>query len=308
MHNSEMTLMSRFRPLNRVYIKVIAFITMTIDHVGMTFFPGTITFRYIGRLAFPLFALGVAEGVANTRNHRKYLFRLALFALISEIPFNLIQQDRMFDIDPSFLEYMDASFMLSMINTNVIFTFLAGACICVMVGKKLKIWEYVLYTLVAVGVLYLNSDYGIYGITMVVISYLTIRYRDLYSGPIVGVVVSSLWVAGPQMWAIMAIIPIILYSGESGRFASDGANRVFSAVNYLFYPVHMLVAGPQMWAIMAIIPIILYSGESGRFASDGANRVFSAVNYLFYPVHMLIIWLFRYHIMPEAVVWHNIFQ
>lgn len=68
----------------RQFIQMAAALTMVIDHIGMLFFPTSIGFRAIGRLSFPLFAFGIAEGVACTRNFWNYFGRILLTAILSQ--------------------------------------------------------------------------------------------------------------------------------------------------------------------------------------------------------------------------------
>lgn len=70
-------------------LKIIALITMVIDHVGAVFFPEFDFLRAIGRTAFLLYAFLTAEGCRRTGDRKRYLLRLGLFALISEVPFDL---------------------------------------------------------------------------------------------------------------------------------------------------------------------------------------------------------------------------
>ena len=72
---------------------------MLTDHAGDILFPSWLWMRMIGRLAFPIFAFFVAEGFYHTRSVGRYAARLALFALISEIPFNLMHSGRILDFD-----------------------------------------------------------------------------------------------------------------------------------------------------------------------------------------------------------------
>ena len=70
-------------------LKIIALITMFIDHSGYVF-AGNFSFcNFIGRIAFPIFAFQISEGYKHTKNLKKYFLRLGIFALISQIPFSL---------------------------------------------------------------------------------------------------------------------------------------------------------------------------------------------------------------------------
>ncbi len=65
-------------------LSLIAAITMLIDHVGGILFPSVIWLRVIGRISFPLFAYGVAEGVKHTSDFKKYELRILLTAVVSQ--------------------------------------------------------------------------------------------------------------------------------------------------------------------------------------------------------------------------------
>lgn len=70
-------------------LKIIAIITMFIDHLGYAIYGRLSFFNYIGRIAFPIFAFQISEGYIYTKNLKKYLLRLFVFAIISQIPFLL---------------------------------------------------------------------------------------------------------------------------------------------------------------------------------------------------------------------------
>lgn len=72
-------------------LKIIAIITMFIDHLGYALYGNFSYFNYIGRLAFPIFAFGISEGYLHTRSKKNYLLRLFLFALASQVPFTLFR-------------------------------------------------------------------------------------------------------------------------------------------------------------------------------------------------------------------------
>ena len=75
--------------LNSFQLKCIAVITMIIDHTGAVLFPGELMFRYIGRISFPIFCFLLTEGFFHTKDVRKYMLRLGIFAVVSEIPYDL---------------------------------------------------------------------------------------------------------------------------------------------------------------------------------------------------------------------------
>lgn len=73
--------------MNRNVLKIIALISMIIDHIGLVFFPEQIVFRLIGRLSFPIFAFFVAEGWYYTRSKKRYTLLMFVFMLISWVPY-----------------------------------------------------------------------------------------------------------------------------------------------------------------------------------------------------------------------------
>ena len=78
-------------------LKLIAITAMLIDHIGGAFFPEVGVFRWIGRLAFPIFCYCLTVGLLYTRDVKKYLLRLGVFALISQ-PFYILA---FHPVDPS---------------------------------------------------------------------------------------------------------------------------------------------------------------------------------------------------------------
>ena len=114
-------------------LKIIASVCMLLDHIWAVFTSSTpLYFTWIGRIAFPIYAYMIAQGCKHTNNINKYLLRLGIFALISEIPFDI-----------AFMHYytMDDTLNLGinfLRNTNVFYTLFLGVA-CISVYEKLKV-------------------------------------------------------------------------------------------------------------------------------------------------------------------------
>ena len=94
--------MNKNEILSGSWLKVIAMITMTIDHMAV-FLPYFherptlyLAMRTIGRVALIIFAFLLAEGFVHTRNKKKYGYNLAIFAIISQLPYSLIHKHFLF--------------------------------------------------------------------------------------------------------------------------------------------------------------------------------------------------------------------
>lgn len=75
------------RPQKNDLIKIVAMVSMLIDHIGVIFYPQVGWLRVIGRIAFPIFAYGIAMGFHYTRDRKMYALRLLIFSIISQVPY-----------------------------------------------------------------------------------------------------------------------------------------------------------------------------------------------------------------------------
>ncbi|MDF2673199.1 MAG: conjugal transfer protein TraX, partial [Clostridiales bacterium] len=112
------TIVVEKKPLEKISyrndaLKILAMVTMFIDHVGYMFFPGQMLYRTIGRLAFPIFAYQIAIGYSKTSNLKKYVERLFIFALITQIPYSFFNSELSFNP----------------LHFNVLFMFLAAIAV-----------------------------------------------------------------------------------------------------------------------------------------------------------------------------------
>lgn len=224
-------------------LKILAVITMLIDHMGaaivgplrQTLPEGNVTgdicrqlyphMRNIGRLAFPIFCFLLVEGFLHTRNVKKYAFRMFLFALISELPF----------------DYAFSNHLIRNAHQNVYFTLLIG--LLVMMGMSYFEYRYpntqidhyinlFMQIFIAAAGLWLagfmHTDYNYKGVFLIIVLY-SLRFdRNLQA--IFGAITIS-W----EMYAPLAFLPVWFYNGQRGR-----QMKYFF---YWFYPVHLLILG-----------------------------------------------------------------
>ena len=228
--------MERSRGLDGGALKGIAAALMLTDHVGAILLPEVPVLRCVGRLAFPIFAFFIAEGYAHTRDFGRYFRRLAILAVVSEIPFNL-ENGAVFD--PA--------------RQTVLWTF----CLALLTLRGLEAlgrergfgrWAgcgLVLAAGFAAGEL-LRTDYGGWGVVTVALLQLCRdgKYAKLWlllaMAAVNGLGMGSLTmpVFGGEMpiqiFAVAALPVIWLYNGQAGP---KGLRRAF----YVFYPAHLLV-------------------------------------------------------------------
>ena len=226
--------MQRYRVLNGFHLKLIAVCTMFIDHMGDTLFPGVMWLRCIGRVAFPIFCFLIAEGCVHTHDRKKYALRLLVFAVLSEIPFNL----------------MTGWAVWNPYDQNVLWTLLAGAAVCWLMDGALKrrtAPAFVLTGAAMVAAFWLLevfcTDYGGWGMLLVAMFYGVRRapygQAAKMAAQAVGLAFFCIGVMGGvtiELWALTALVPIWLYNGQRG-FSHKAVQYGF----YAFYPLHILI-------------------------------------------------------------------
>ena len=223
-------------------------ITMLIDHIGACVFERGLLLvdetrndaalfemlrntdrilRLIGRVSFPIFCFLLVEGFLHTHDRKKYALRLFLFALVSEIPFDLAIMGRLFDP----------------VHQNVFFTLLIGLLammLCDYFRMQAQPVAQVLVLILAMVLAWaLHTDYGYRGVLLIELLYI-FRY-DRMKQVVAGAVAFS-W----ETTAPLAFIPVWFYNGKRGK-----SGKWFF---YWFYPVHLLI----LWGVKTfLLPIII---------------------------------------------------
>lgn len=224
--------------LTGFHLKMIALITMAIDHTAAVadvhmMLGGTFPFltdafytyhmyygwmRVIGRMAFPIYCFLLVEGFHYTRDRRKYALHLLLFAVISEIPFDLAFAVRL--VDWSY--------------NNVMWTLLLGLLMMWLIDvlkDRGKILVVVIIALTALVAELAHVDYGAAGIMAIAVLYI-IRERRML-GFALSVLILGLTCSATEFFALLMLIPIALYNGQRGR-----QMKYFF---YAFYPAHLMI-------------------------------------------------------------------
>ena len=229
-------------------LHIIAMVLMLCDHLWATIIPGNDWMNCIGRISFPIFAFLIVEGYFHTRSLKKYVLRLLFFAILSEIPFNLMISGRVF----------------SPLHQNVLWTFLFSIGLIYWNENARKGGNPVIRMLVAISsilVAYIVGlltfvDYYHAGILTVLAFYF---FREKKWWSCLALVLSLWWINAEllgglvyeitifgrtfflhrQAFAVLSLIPILLYRGKRGYHS-----KAFQYACYAFYPCHLLVLLP----------------------------------------------------------------
>ncbi|NLX83906.1 MAG: hypothetical protein GXZ04_08885 [Clostridiales bacterium] len=207
------------------FLKLVAILTMLVDHTGVVFFPGVLWLRIIGRIAFPLFCWGIVLGVERTKNWRLYGLRLFLMAIVSQAPFALA------------LSHQWDHF-------NVVVTLFLGFLAIVGIQHKWyhsQVWAPILCVFIAAG---FQMDYSWPGVLLIILMYLA---KDSKGG------LAALMVAFCLYWAGGQIVPHSFVH----RLSSTGFRPLDQAVQSMLSLVKI-----QSLAILAL-PFMLIPTNSG---------------------------------------------
>lgn len=203
--------------------KLIALLTMLIDHVGYRFFPQHPGFRMLGRISFPIYCFLLVQGFVHTKSRRNYLLRLLAFALLSEIPYQL---------------FISGTLRNPLWGSNIFFELALGIGAMFFLDKAERgngFWG-VVPAFMCVAAEYLNLSYGAYGIALISLLYL-FRGKKLQCMLVLGLCTLAycLYFGSPlQGYAAAAGLLFLFYNGQKGR-------PLPKYIFYMFYPVHLYI-------------------------------------------------------------------
>ncbi|MDI9506639.1 MAG: TraX family protein [Bacillota bacterium] len=228
-------------------LKVIAMLSMVIDHVGKMFFPGMPWMRLAGRLAFPLFAYCIAAGCVYTKNPLRYALRVLVLALVSQPIYVLALGHVSGAMQAAVAGGLTVRgglywYVSSLETANILFTLLPGILIIWSLQEK----RYIATGLVALAVWYFSPsiNYGWRGVALILL------FWALIDRPLP----SLFWTGGFMAWwaitggtgyhigpigfgiqgyALLAL-PLIYLPVKTGI-------KIPKWFFYAFYPLHLLV-------------------------------------------------------------------
>ena len=239
-------------------LKWIAIISMLINHFGDTILYFIIinapyeaftnkqftiiyncytVFHAIGRIAMPIFCFLIVEGFLHTHNVKKYLLRLAIFAFISEIPYDFALTNFLFDAT----------------QQNVFFTLTTGLLVLIIIDRYKENKAIIMLTIfLATSVTYfLKFDGSYYGILMIVLFYLLKEKKLIKSISIFVLQIAIIYIFRESfnLNSFFAVIPLILIYFYNGKRGME-----LKYFFYVFYPVHLLILG--LVTKFIVIPMI----------------------------------------------------
>lgn len=208
-------------------IKLIAAVTMFVDHMGLILFPQYKFFRIIGRLAFPLYAYCIAEGFRYTGSRKRYFLRVFILGLLCQVVYTIVERD---------------------IYLGILLTFSLSILLMTVQERFLSEWKngkYVwgaAYLLSVIAVFLLTRivtvDYGFFGIMLPVVTALFPDKPRRITAFAICLSVLSLDAVyhgnSTQFYSLFALIPLLLYNGKQGKYK---LKHFF----YIFYPAHLVL-------------------------------------------------------------------
>jgi hypothetical protein len=211
-------------------------VAMLVDHIGLWLFPDVTALRIIGRISFPLFAWLIANGAYHTQDIKKYIIRLGIFALISQIPFYLLQ----------------TTLTNSSVSLNIFFSLTLSLITIFCIQKTNSKWVGLGAIFIsAVVAEFLRMEYGATGILSVVFFYIffnqfakmvfsqLLLFLSFYLYPVLEKLFQNILLQREDIWSLTQIFS--LFSLILIRFYNEKLGVKAQYLFYIFYPAHLVI-------------------------------------------------------------------
>jgi len=214
-------------------LKLLALVFMTLDHAGLMLFPTVRWLRIAGRLAMPIFAYMLAEGMRHTRSMRGYGTRMVTQGLICQLLFALAGSDWRFNI---FFTFSLSILMVAAIRkAQQKKNLFCWALVLLSVAGSFALCELLPAYLPQLG---FAADYGFFGALLPVMVYVADTRLTRLSGAALGLVLIASQYGGIQWYSLLALALLALYNGKRG---AAWLKQFF----YAYYPLH--------WALLTLL-------------------------------------------------------
>ena len=212
-------------------LKIIAMISMLFDHIGFYLFPHIAVLRWIGRLAFPIFAYMIAEGCTYTKNRKRYFLLIAALGVLCQVVVTVATGIRHMNILITFTLSLATIFAIEALLKN------RTPRNCVLSVLTLA---FVVFVTVAMPRMFTGFviDYDEFGVILPVLVYFARgKWQKLLATTVV-LIAFALVSASRQWFSLLALPLLALYSGKRGRAR-------LKYLFYVFYPTHQAI----LWLI-----------------------------------------------------------
>lgn len=232
--------MKKINKLSANALKIIALVTMTIDHTGLLLMNNYMPFRILGRLAFPIFAYMIAEGCRYTKNKRNYFLRIFALGCFCQIVYYITERSVYQGILMTFSVSILLSYVVLWVENRIGESYEDTRLV-----NKILLWllpvGLILLTAVICGEIrllpggwYISFDYGFYGILLPVLIVLGRDQKQRLLLAAVGMMLTAFSLGDIQWYSLVALFPLACYNGQRGKW---NMKYLF----YIYYPMHMAV-------------------------------------------------------------------
>ena len=226
----------KFCVLTGNHLKLLAALTMLLDHMGVLLYPRIMIFHIIGRLSYPIFAFMIAEGCRYTQNKLRYFLMIFGLGAACQLVYYFFSRDTYLNI------------LLTFSGSILLVYLLQAAYKADSLGKQ-ALWStlFAAMTLTAFGLCQVvHVDYGFWGIMIpVLVSFAPIRNFPHWAAVLLlgcGLVLLGTEYENMQQWALLSLLILLLYSGKRGK-------AKMKSFFYIFYPAHLVVLQGIAWML-----------------------------------------------------------
>lgn len=215
--------------LSNNQLKIIAMITMAMDHVGLVLLPQVTWLRILGRLAFPIYAFMIAEGCKHTRNLFRYFCSVFLMAGLCQVVSYFVLGSLLMCVLVTFSLsiFLIAILKQAQKKESFFWTLLliAGICgayfVCEILPDMLPGTDFYV-------------DYGFLGVMLPLALYVAKDKPGKMTVLILGLTCMATFFGGLLWWSLLAAPLLLLYNGRRGK-------AKMKWFFYFFYPVHLVI-------------------------------------------------------------------